>query len=1414
MWRLRILALESSLYQTFKLVKASVPIRQRIGVMSQEPHLLTALFDLDGEVVPVIVDTGATISFIPENGKILKKHTLRTQSTNINVLLADGAVIHIDKKVLIPLKPNGSKAESKVVPFYINKNEDKVLGHEALLGLNVLKLFQLDINFGENKIRIYHNNNCIGRECPVETEYKAYAKVDTRVEEVKTDPQVLSVLKRYKSVFTSLDKNPIRGNPMRIFTTHNKPIFCKQRHYNPEEIAEMKTHVQTLLDNNIIEPTNSGYAATSRIIRKKSGAGRLVVNYIPLNAVTLRDSYALPHISDMLAVLQGNKYFTTMDCEQGFYQILVDSRDRHKTAFSTPIGNFQFVRCPFGARNSCAVFQSEMNRILRDGLYTKCMVYVDDIIVFGRERAEHDANLAWVLSQCEKYNVKIKIQKCSFARTEVEYLGFTITGNSIQPLRDKVKILSKTHPPKDKSELRSVIGKLNFYSRFITNYSKHLQPLRDLFRKNKDFQWLPHHQLAHDKLLSLLNEAQSQVLAPRSEQKFIELHILSDSLEAVCLDKENRLICRVSRFLSTAEANYSYVEKQLLALTTAIKKFRVWLDPDKITIRTPSKQLQKTLSLVNRPERVDNLLLRMPPGFDTFSFEIKEDLFTRSPSKMKDHVPQEVYYVDGACKRNGKENCRASWAVCSEFNRDLSASGYVKITPSNNAAEVTAAIECCKLAKEQGQTEITIVTDSKYLHSAATSWIDKWKNNEWKDHRNKPVINEELFKKLLEAKQGLQIEWIHVRGHNGHPGNVRADLLARSLLDKNTELLCSAMIEGTNIQASCDEIDKLKSSILSGKERELILEDDIIYFIDKRLPEPDQKRIYVPKSSRHWLLKLSHDDPMFGGHLGIKKTHRKLIKFWWPKMHQNVEAYVKSCDLCQRFKNPTGLPPGYLHSIPVSKVFEHVHVDIVGPLKQTIRGNMYVITATDALSKWAFARPCQNIRTSEVIKFMEECILSIHGKPRVIITDRGTQFTSGEWKAFLDKSNIKHNMTSPYHPQSNGVDERLNGTLMRILRNYVSSYQEDWDEKLKWALYVYNTTVHGSTGYSPYQILHGSDPRTPLRLEATSDDHDVDEVNKIRQFIRSKAREANEKAQEKQRENYDGKHKQPNLKIGDIVLIREQATPTYLSKKFYPKWYGPCAIISFVGDRSNPKAVKILDCAELTTKIIAIRDVKLYQDRTDQAVQESTIISPPNKEKGEPQEYTLEENLHSPGYYLSDPVNEVQTTASSPNRLSITNRNSLTPNNSSPRRVTINEDTQIHEYDSNSIAENITTNETNNAYEINNTNQACDTNNQEANVEISPPRISPYICDFIIDDSLKDPHYQPGKIPVTQRRRRKSSIPVRTYNLRSGARTPSNQPADDSIQADTNTATRDTANSVSLSKNSEDNTASEDLIKL
>lgn len=1186
------MALVEALCQEFKLIKASVPT-DIMNILSGHPHLLSATFDINGRACQVMIDTGATISCLPEHGDIMTHTRNKPQRANLVIELANGKVEHVNKRIRVYIRPSGSRTLAAPAEFYIQNGARSIFGYQALIGLNHLKLFDLQISTVNGHVTIHHQGNLIGQETQALNQTKAGLKVLDRVVPSPEDDDVQRLINKYKEVFTDLDDCPIRGEPMRFFTVHQRPIAVKQRLWdNREEIHEIKKHVDNLLSKGIIEPSRSGYAANCRTVPKKNGKRRLVINYIPLNAITHRDAYATPRVSDMLSVIEGNKYFSTMDCSQSYYQIEVDQRDRHKTAFYTPFGNFQFRRCPFGAKNSGARYQAEMNRIFYEGLYTRCIIYVDDILVFGRTKQEHNDNLAWVLKLCQEFHVKLNREKCFFARTEVDYLGYTITGHSIKAQREKVDELLGFKSPRDKTELRSLMGSLNFYSRFIPGFSKQYEPLRELLNKNKDFQWKDYHQKAFEGLITRLNVIETQLLVSKNVNKVITLHILADSIEVLLLTHDDRLVMRASRLLSSAEANYSNIEKQMLALVFAVNKFRVLINPCHTKVKVPNKDLEKVIKMVNRPERIDNLLLKMPAGFDEFTFEVDKSLVLADSKRKASHIAEEIFYVDGACRSNGKPNCRASWAVCAEYNKDLELKGEVIDNPSSQTGELTAGIRACEIAKSLKLKTITIVTDSRYIFHAATSWIDSWSSKGWTDNKKKRLVNVELFKQLLDAKRDLDIEWMHVDRDSGNPGNVRADTLAKSVLDPKAAILYAMSTDVDKLQHDNDEIIELKEKIRSKQANNLTMIDDVIYYLDTKMPEGSQYRVYVPTISRHHLLTLAHDDNKFGGHLGIKKTYRKLTRFWWPRMHHDVECYVKSCTSCQRFKDPKGMPPGYLHNIPVSQLFENVHIDIVGPLTTTYRGNKHVITATDAFSKWAYAKAYQNVTTADVIEFVEDNILSVHGNPQRMISDKGGQFMSEEFQKFLGKLNIKHSNTSGWHPQSNGIDERVNGTLARILRNYSDEFQERWDRELKWAVYLYNNTVHDSTGYSPYQIVHKVDPSSPLKPLTPRDESSSSVLTQSAESILETARLNIKRAQADQKKYYDRHRSQHKFYVGQLVYHKINVVPRHLSKKLYFRWDGPCVIISFVGDHSNPKAVQILDWENMKKKVVAINSIK------------------------------------------------------------------------------------------------------------------------------------------------------------------------------------------------------------------------------
>lgn len=186
-----------------------------------------------------------------------------------------------------------------------------------------------------------------------------------------------------------------------------------------------------MLEQDNIEVTRSPFASPVVLAQKKSGEWRFCVDFRALNNITVRDAYPLPRMDEALQALRGNQYFTILDLLSGFWQIPFATKDRHKSAFVTRSGLYQFKVMPFGLTNSPATFQRLMDRVLTGLNWCSCIVYLDDIIVFGRTLHEHNNNLSLVLAQIEHARLKIRPDKCRFAAEEVVYLGHRINKDGI-----------------------------------------------------------------------------------------------------------------------------------------------------------------------------------------------------------------------------------------------------------------------------------------------------------------------------------------------------------------------------------------------------------------------------------------------------------------------------------------------------------------------------------------------------------------------------------------------------------------------------------------------------------------------------------------------------------------------------------------------------------------------------------------------------------------------------------------------------------------------------------------------------------------------------------------------------------------------------------------------------------------------
>lgn len=251
------------------------------------------------------------------------------------------------------------------------------------------------------------------------------------------------------------------------------------------------------------------------------------------------------------------------------------------------------------------------------------------------------------------------------------------------------------------------------------------------------------------------------------------------------------------------------------------------------------------------------------------------------------------------------------------------------------------------------------------------------------------------------------------------------------------------------------------------------------------------KLVYVPDNQdlKNLLLHDYHDAKI-AGHLGRDKTFAALSSgFTWPSLREDVATSVKECPTCQVVKASNQVPPGLLSPLDIpSKRWDHVHLDLIGPLPITARKNNAILTVVDRLSKTAvFIPTTMNVSAKGLAELFFNNVFRHYGLPSVLISDRDPRFTSNFWRALMDHLGVSLHMTAAFHPQSDGQAERHNRTIQDMLRAYVNpASRNDWDLHLTALEFAYNISKHRATGYSPFYMLYGQNPNTPARLLRTA----------------------------------------------------------------------------------------------------------------------------------------------------------------------------------------------------------------------------------------------------------------------------------------------------------------------------------------
>ena len=825
-----------------------------------------------------------------------------------------------------------------------------------------------------------------------------------------------NILQEFTDIFYQ-EGDPLGITPTvkhRIIMEHATPISQPYRRIPPHLWTELKDHIEDLLQKGIITESSSDFASPIVIVQKRSGGIRMCVDYRKLNQRVRRDVYPIPRIEESLELMNGAQYFSTLDLTAAYYQVEVHPDDQHKTAFTTPLGLFEYKRMPFGLSTSPATFSRLMGQVFREDIMRILLVYMDDVLVHSQTVDEHINRLETTFSRLRQHKLKLDPRKCLLFRSEVKFLGHILTPIGVKTDPGKVAAIKEWPRPATLKDLRSFLGLCAYYRRFVKSFAKVAKPMYQLVgemastkkrRAKVGDKWTSAHEDAFQKLKDCLTSAPTLGYPIFTLPFTLEIDASLDGLGAVLSQKQGKqtkIIAYASRSLRPSEqsmTDFSSMKLETLALKWAVAdKWREYLLPTKFVVKTDNNPLTYLMSK-KRLTATEQQWVSALAGFN-FTIEYKAGKNNQAADALSRlrRRPQET--------DSGTETCE-QMSISTSVPLKLQAEIWGEVTDSSHVQ----AQSCSIMATGFPTIPVERMADLQ---------------------RSDPVIGRMI---ALKAQYSS-----------------KPSLAQRRKETKEVQLLLRSW-------------DKIREN------------QGVYYRVVKTTTDGTCDQLLLPSQLKKDILKSLHD---LQGHQGIDRTLALIrTRCYWSHLDKEVRDYISHCQPCllakrEKLKVPMG-------TVEAKQPLEVLAIDFT-VLEKSTTGLENVLVMTDVFSKWTIAVPCKDQTAATVARVIVKEWFLRYGAPCRILSDQGRDFESRIVSKLCMMYGVDKCRTTSYHPQCNGQCERFNATMHDLLRTLPDKAKRQWPEHIAEMVYAYNTTPHASSGFSPFYVMFGRDPRLPVDI--------------------------------------------------------------------------------------------------------------------------------------------------------------------------------------------------------------------------------------------------------------------------------------------------------------------------------------------